>query len=76
MEHFTPFSSLAGGWDKTDPVYPAALEALLDWVARGVKPTPEQLAARCTALEARFGPGCRFLPGYRSAPLETRVAPR
>jgi len=59
-----------------DPVYPAALEALLEWVERGLKPTPEQLAARCALLEARYGPGCRFLPAYRSASLDTRVAPR
>jgi alpha-beta hydrolase superfamily lysophospholipase len=59
-----------------DPVYPAALEALLAWVERGVKPTPADVAARCAALEARYGGGCRFLPDYRSGALETRVAPR
>jgi pimeloyl-ACP methyl ester carboxylesterase len=58
------------------PVYPTLVEALLQWVAQGVKPTPEGIAARCPQLEARFGPGCRFLPAYRPAPLEERVAAR
>jgi alpha-beta hydrolase superfamily lysophospholipase len=59
-----------------DPVYPALLAALLQWVERGEKPTPAAIAQRCKAFEAEFGPGCRFLPEYRPAPLESRVAPR
>ncbi len=59
-----------------DPVYPALLEALLEWVERGVKPQPKSIALRCAALEAAFGPGCRFVDGYRPPALETRVAPR
>jgi len=58
------------------PVYPTLVEALLQWVAQGVKPTPEGVAARCQQLQATFGPGCRFLPAYRPAPLEDRVAAR
>jgi alpha-beta hydrolase superfamily lysophospholipase len=60
----------------SDPVYPALLEALLQWVDRGTKPTPEAVAARCEALQTQYGPGCRFLPGYQSGPLAGRVAPR
>jgi len=59
-----------------DPVYPALLAALLDWAGNGAKPTPAAVAQRCAALEARFGPGCRFLPDYRPAPLASRVPPR
>jgi pimeloyl-ACP methyl ester carboxylesterase len=59
-----------------DPVYPALVDALLAWVDAGDKPTPPSVAARCTALEARFGPGCRFVPDYRPAPLDTRTYPR
>ncbi len=59
-----------------DPVYPALLDALLEWAEQGRKPTPADVAARCQAHEARFGPGCRFRVGYEPAPLETRVAPR
>jgi pimeloyl-ACP methyl ester carboxylesterase len=60
----------------SDPQYAAAMQALLAWVERGEKPTPQTVAARCAPLEAVFGPGCRFVPDYRSAPLSQRVAPR
>lgn len=60
----------------SDPVYPALLAALTDWVERGDKPTPQAVADRCQALQARYGAGCRFQPGYQPAPLESRVRPR
>jgi alpha-beta hydrolase superfamily lysophospholipase len=60
----------------SDPQYAAAMQALLAWVERGEKPTPQSVAARCAPLEAAFGPGCRFVPDYRSAPLSQRVVPR
>ena len=65
-----------------DAEYVAAMRALLDWVERGGlgkdKPDPAALAARCTTLEPRFDPatGCRFVPGYRPAPLSARVQSR
>jgi alpha-beta hydrolase superfamily lysophospholipase len=60
----------------SDPVYPTLVEALLQWVGQGLKPTPAGIAARCPQLEAAFGPGCRFLPAYRPAALDARTAPR
>jgi pimeloyl-ACP methyl ester carboxylesterase len=59
-----------------DAEYVALVEALLQWAAKGDQPTPASVAARCAALEARFGVGCRFVPGYRPAPLAARVTPR
>lgn len=59
-----------------DPVYPALFDALLQWVERGDKPTPEGITRHCKTLEARFGAGCAFLPGYEPRPLATRMAPR
>ena len=59
-----------------DPIYPTLFEALLAWVDKGEKPAPAAIAARCKAFEAEFGPGCKFLPDYRVAPLEGRVTPR
>lgn len=58
------------------PVYPTLVEALSKWVGQGVKPTPEGIAARCLQLQATFGAGCRFLPGYRPGPLADRVTGR
>jgi hypothetical protein len=60
----------------SDPVYPTLVDALLRWTEGGPKPTPAAIAAACQQAQARYGPGCRFLPGYRPAALETRVAPR
>jgi alpha-beta hydrolase superfamily lysophospholipase len=60
----------------SDPLYPALVAALLDWVGSGVRPTPAALAERCGGLQARFGPGCRVLPDYVPRALEMRVAPR
>ena len=59
-----------------DPQYPALLAALLDWVDKGEKPTPQSVANRCKALEAAWGKVCRLLPGYQPGPLASRVPPR
>jgi len=59
-----------------DPEYAALVQALLVWVADGIKPTPQDLAERCKALVPGFGPGCRFAPDYRPAALAQRVTPR
>ena len=59
-----------------DAEYAALMQLLLQWAAGGAQPTPEAVAARCAALEPRFGAGCRFVPGYRAAPLASRVTPR
>ncbi|MCV2352958.1 hypothetical protein LNV09_02155 [Paucibacter sp. B2R-40] len=60
----------------SDPVYPALMAELLVWVKQGDKPSPASVAQRCKMMESRFGPGCRLLPTYQAAELESRVAPR
>lgn len=60
----------------SDPTYPALLAALLRWVDTGDKPTPEGIARQCPGMEAAFGKGCAFLPGYVPAPLTGRVYDR
>ena len=60
----------------SDPVYPALMEALLEWSAGGAKPTPASIAERCRRVEPAFGAGCRFVPDHVPRPLDTRVAPR
>jgi hypothetical protein len=59
-----------------DAVYLAAAEQLLAWAGGGTKPTPQSVAARCQALESQWGAGCRMLPEYRPAALESRVPAR
>lgn len=61
-----------------DATYPPLFEALLAWVERGAKPTPAGIAQRCGELATRdgWGGGCRFVPGYEPAPLDSRVPAR
>ena len=60
----------------SDPTYPTLIEALVDWVQKGNKPTPQSVAAACPTFEAQFGTGCSFQPSYTPAALETRVPAR
>lgn len=59
-----------------DPVYPAAMAALLDWSRSGSRPTPQDVAVRCMAMQATFGPGCRLEPTFQPSPLASRVPGR
>jgi len=56
--------------------YPALFTALLDWVDRGAKPTPQSILALCKGYEATYAGTCKLLPDYQSPPLASRVAPR
>ena len=62
----------------SDAQYVTAMQALLDWVAGGNKPTPASVSSRCSSVAANFEPqtGCRFLPDYQSQPLANRVPAR
>jgi len=60
----------------SDPQYPALFTALLNWIDRNEKPTPQSVAALCKGYEAAYGDTCKLLPAYRSAPLTTRVPAR
>jgi hypothetical protein len=59
-----------------DAQYPALFTALLDWIDKGEKPSPQRVLALCRGYEAAFGKGCRILPDYHPAPLDSRVAAR
>lgn len=59
-----------------DPVYVALSGALLEWAAKGQKPSPAALAQRCAALEAQWGPGCNLQPDYRPPSMDSRVPVR
>jgi hypothetical protein len=57
-------------------VYPALLEALSQWARGGAKPTPQDIAARCSQLQATYVGECRMDPAFRPQPLATRVTAR
>jgi hypothetical protein len=56
--------------------YPALMQALLEWVDAGRKPTPQRVLALCHEHEAAFGEGCPLLPDYQPRPLGERVPER
>lgn len=64
----------------SDPEYPALFDALLDWIDKGEKPTPEGLAARCAELRPRYDSdgknGCHIRPEWQPPALESRVPVR
>jgi hypothetical protein len=59
-----------------EPQYPALFTALLDWIDKADKPTPQKLLALCQGYEATYGKGCRIQPGWQPQPLDGRVAVR
>ncbi|CAA2102783.1 hypothetical protein VVAX_01929 [Variovorax paradoxus] len=64
----------------SDSEYPALFAALLDWIDKGEKPTPEGFAQRCTTLMPTYDTdgknGCHFKPGWQPPALESRVPSR
>ena len=59
-----------------DAQYPAMFTALLQWIERGDKPTPQKVLDLCKGYEAGFGGTCRIQPAYQPPPYDSRVAPR
>lgn len=57
----------------SEPQYPALFSALLDWVDKGEKPTPQSIAQRCKPLEAAYGQTCRFVVEYSPQTLGQRM---
>ena len=60
----------------SEPQYPALLTALMDWIDKGTRPTPQKVAALCEGYRATYGSTCHLQPDYQSPPLAQRVAPR
>ena len=61
-----------------DAEYVAAVAALVRWIERGEKPTPQGIASGCKALGDAYEAqrGCRFLPDFRPPALASRVPAR
>lgn len=61
-----------------DAEYVAAMSALLDWAGGGRKPSAEDIAGRCAAVDPRFDParGCRIRPAFVPPPLAARSPAR
>ena len=59
-----------------DAIYPPLFEALLRWVERDEKPTPQGIAQRCLALQPAVAAECRYLPDFQLKPLSSRIPAR
>lgn len=62
-----------------DAIYPPLFEALLGWVERNDRPTPQRIAERCRERQAAAGApvaDCRFRPDYAVKPLASRIPVR
>jgi pimeloyl-ACP methyl ester carboxylesterase len=59
-----------------DAMYPPLFEAILNWVEKDQKPTPQGVSERCRQLRGAQAAECKFLPDYVAKPLVTRIHPR
>jgi alpha-beta hydrolase superfamily lysophospholipase len=60
----------------SSPEYAAILEALMEWIEKGTKPTARTVASLCEKHAREYDGGCHFDVDYRPRPLETREYPR
>ena len=58
------------------PELAAALDALMQWIEKGAKPTPQSFAAGCEELRASLDGPCRYHPEFTPKPFNTRFYPR
>jgi hypothetical protein len=59
-----------------DAIYPPLFEALLRWVDKGEKPTPQGIALQCHELRPVNPAECQFLPDFKPRPLASRIPAR
>jgi hypothetical protein len=60
----------------SSPEYAAQLDALMDWIDKGEKPTVQKVMALCDKFARDYDGGCHYAPDFKPKPLETRVYPR
>ena len=58
------------------PELAAALDALMQWIEKGTKPTAQSIAAGCEALRGSLEGPCRYHPEFSPKPFATRYYPR
>jgi hypothetical protein len=52
----------------------AELQSLMQWVEKGVKPTPQSILATCEQLREKLGGPCNYKPEFQPNPYNTRYA--
>jgi hypothetical protein len=58
------------------PELAAALDALMQWIEKGVKPTPQTIAAACARWRGTFAGPCNHHPEFSPKPYGTRYYSR
>jgi len=61
---------------QSGPELAAALDALMQWIEKGAKPTAQSIAAGCEQLRASLDGPCRYHPEYAPKPYATRYYAR
>src|SRR5262249_58170953 len=56
------------------PELAAGLDALMQWIEQGTKPTPQSIAASCQRLRVTNDGPCRYHPEFTPKGYETRYA--
>ena len=56
------------------PELAASIDALMQWIEKGTKPSPQSIAASCEGLRGTHDGPCRYHPEYEPKPLNTRYA--
>jgi pimeloyl-ACP methyl ester carboxylesterase len=59
-----------------DAHYPPLFDALLSWVEKDQKPTPNSIADRCKQRNSANTATCKFQTDYIAKPIESRIFPR
>jgi len=59
---------------QSPPELAAGLDALMQWIEKGDKPSPQSIAASCGQLRAALEGPCRYHPDYEPKPYSTRFA--
>jgi alpha-beta hydrolase superfamily lysophospholipase len=60
----------------SSPEYAAQLQALMDWIDKGEKPTVQKVMALCDKFSKDYDGGCHYAPDFKPKPLDTREYPR
>jgi hypothetical protein len=66
------FTDERGHTAQSAPELAAALDALMQWIDKGAKPTAQSIAAGCEQMRASLDGPCRYHPEYTPKPYATR----
>src|SRR5262245_7606071 len=59
---------------QSKPELAAGIDALMQWIEQGTKPTPQSIAASCQRLRVTIDGPCRYHPEFTPKGYETRYA--